>query len=876
MFRLNGQVSGMLAVTIATSLGSTGLESQKVNAAPQKADAFELPAGSEPDKLYIRFDDGVDPDAAMALFTDKNASNHLSELNGATWSRATGRLKRSEVALLHGKAQKTTGKSLPDPWQGLYVKLAGGMDAAVAMNRLQDTGMVNKVLPVPVSVSPYFPSPDQQPNQGYLLTSADNGIGAEEVWNRFGITGEGVRVCDIEYEFDDQHCDLPPVNALGPFFLPGNGRDHGTASIGCVAALNDGLGTTGIAHGVDEVLFAPGREIVQTDQGPVTRYIDSAILEATMNMEAGDVLLIEQAIYGPNAGENPANQRGSVPVEWFEPYYDAIVLAVANGIIVIEPAGNGYENLDDAIYSQGNGGHWPFLLQNDSGAIMVGGGRSGQSWGVSRSRHSWSNYGATVDVQGWGDSIMTTGYGWAHNEANCDYTDRYSGTSGASAILAGTTALLQSYYKNRWNGTLSPADMKWILQNTGVPQRDGQNPAAENIGPLPDLVAATDFLESLTPLHRVPEQHATIQDAIDAAGNGDTILVGPGLWKSFEVDKKNLLIQSTHGKDSTYIDGFGDMRCILCLDSDVQIEGFTIQNCRADDGAGIYAAGEELTVKSCLFRNNFVTTSGGGVWSNCDKTTIEDCTFQENRAWFAGAGLHTLGEEANVSDCVFEQNNADNGGGFNIRTASSMIRNCMFMHNEARFTGGGLDLWHGEHVVQSCYFEGNNSNKGGGVSVAQTASATFTSCEFFWNTADILGAGAWLENAPARFELCRFMKNVAFDAGGAIKSSQDSNPEIISSVLCGNMPQHIHGLYQDLGDNCLAEHCDDANLDGILDECEVVQGDVNGDGNVAVDDILAVIAAFGACAGCDEDVNGDGVVNVNDLLFIINCWNGEC
>ena len=90
------------------------------------------------------------------------------------------------------------------------------------------------------------------------------------------------------------------------------------------------------------------------------------------------------------------------------------------------------------------------------------------------------------------------------------------------------------------------------------------------------------------------------------------------------------------------------------------------------------------------------------------------------------------------------------------------------------------------------------------------------------------------------------------------------------------MPQHIHGQYQDLGDNCLAEHCDDANVDGILDECEVVQGDVNGDGNVAVDDILAVIAAFGACAGCDEDVNGDGVVNVNDLLFIINCWNGEC
>jgi hypothetical protein len=50
------------------------------------------------------------------------------------------------------------------------------------------------------------------------------------------------------------------------------------------------------------------------------------------------------------------------------------------------------------------------------------------------------------------------------------------------------------------------------------------------------------------------------------------------------------------------------------------------------------------------------------------------------------------------------------------------------------------------------------------------------------------------------------------------------------------------------------------------------QGDVNGDGIVNVNDLLAVINAWGPCPCCAADVNEDGVVNVNDLLLVINTW----
>ena len=70
----------------------------------------------------------------------------------------------------------------------------------------------------------------------------------------------------------------------------------------------------------------------------------------------------------------------------------------------------------------------------------------------------------------------------------------------------------------------------------------------------------------------------------------------------------------------------------------------------------------------------------------------------------------------------------------------------------------------------------------------------------------------------------------------------------------------------------------DRNSNGILDGCEV-PGDINGDGNVNVTDLLIVINNWGACGNpnsCPADVapapNGDDTVNVLDLLMVINNW----
>ena len=72
----------------------------------------------------------------------------------------------------------------------------------------------------------------------------------------------------------------------------------------------------------------------------------------------------------------------------------------------------------------------------------------------------------------------------------------------------------------------------------------------------------------------------------------------------------------------------------------------------------------------------------------------------------------------------------------------------------------------------------------------------------------------------------------------------------------------------------------EAGIDGIsvvAISCvdESCQGDVDGNGTVGVEDLLAVIADWNCSSDCTADINGDLLVNVGDLLLVIGGW-GNC
>jgi hypothetical protein len=118
---------------------------------------------------------------------------------------------------------------------------------------------------------------------------------------------------------------------------------------------------------------------------------------------------------------------------------------------------------------------------------------------VDRARLDFSNYGSRVDVQGWGRRVATLDYGdlQSCSEKNeRDYTDRFSGTSSASPVVAGAAVLVQGIARER-GAPLAPLKLRELLAATGSPQTDGPDgPATQHIGPRPNLGRALEKLDA--------------------------------------------------------------------------------------------------------------------------------------------------------------------------------------------------------------------------------------------------------------------------------------------------------------------------------------------------------------------------------------------
>jgi cysteine-rich repeat protein len=210
--------------------------------------------------------------------------------------------------------------------------------------------------------------------------------------------------------------------------------------------------------------------------------IARAIVMASEYLDSSPaVLLLEAQTPGPNYDYDAGGQDGLVPVEWEPPIYDAIRLAIARGHVVVEAAGNGSENLDDARYY----GSLFDRDSRDSGAIIVGAGVP-PSESNPRFPEWYTNYGSRIDVQAWGNAVATTGYGDLFSgggDFHQLYTSSFAGTSSASPLVTGAVAAILGVSLAMDGTTPEPTSIRSVLASTGTPQA----PSGKLIGPQPDL-----------------------------------------------------------------------------------------------------------------------------------------------------------------------------------------------------------------------------------------------------------------------------------------------------------------------------------------------------------------------------------------------------
>jgi predicted outer membrane repeat protein len=210
----------------------------------------------------------------------------------------------------------------------------------------------------------------------------------------------------------------------------------------------------------------------------------------------------------------------------------------------------------------------------------------------------------------------------------------------------------------------------------------------------------------------------TIQEAIDAATNGNLVVVADGLYVVTNqlVVTQQITLVSVNGADSTIVRASSN-RC-LYVTAPATIVGFTFTNGYVNTnpyrGAGMYAYSTGMTVRNCRFERNYTTSSGagGGLWVN-RSAVVEDCVFIQNRADTGGALYGT--NDLVVSRCTFTSNLASGGsGGAVFCEKSALVTGCVFEANWAGDSGGGFCCWtYGTGVVVNSRFIGNDARSSG-------------------------------------------------------------------------------------------------------------------------------------------------------------------
>ena len=312
----------------------------------------------------------------------------------------------------------------------------------------------NTPVPPPIDIDPT--TPNFTPEQGFL---DDFGISTAYQW--LNGQGEQVQIANIEYGYDNEHEDL--LNSPLEYDLGWPSETwtfHGNGTLGIMIGGDNTYGITGMSPNTSILMSSPF--VVEDDYN-----IAQAIDNTTQLLEKGDILLIEQQGY---------EHFIYCPVEVEPAVFESIELATAKGIHVIEPAGNGSTDLDADLW---NG--WFDRNIQDSGAIMVGAGASPYSLDEPRSwGNASSNYGSRIDVQGWVDSIVTTGgtdmadLFFPNNDPKQAYTAYFGGTSGASAQIASVAAILNSISISI-HGTPYPTNtFREMLVASSLPQPESE------------------------------------------------------------------------------------------------------------------------------------------------------------------------------------------------------------------------------------------------------------------------------------------------------------------------------------------------------------------------------------------------------------------
>lgn len=248
-------------------------------------------------------------------------------------------------------------------------------------------------------------------------------------------------------------------------------------------------------------------------------------------------------------------------------------------------------------------------------------------------------------------------------------------------------------------------------------------------------------------MRSVPSSYPTIQKAINAAQNGDEVVVAPGVYReNIEIVGKYITVRSLSDYNETTIAGNPGKTPVMIQNvpyrdgAKAQLSGFKITGGYSPDGQGggiTIANNADPIIASNKIENNQSLSQGGGILVyNNSNPLIRNNTIQNNSAHMFGGGIFvvknsapTISENYILSNTVSGasiQNGGSSGGGIYLENDTSnpgtvskpIVMQNVISNNTAQFAGGGIMLRVGvSPIIENNTISNNQAPYGGGIHV---------------------------------------------------------------------------------------------------------------------------------------------------------------